>query len=188
MKKKNNAAVTSAPPAPLNRRTFAFLLDWYLGSAFSAVPVGILWNMQTGEEVINTDITLFESPYGWLAGLLGLLFGAVYYYVVPLKVWRGQTLGKRLMDIRITGEDGQPLSAGSLALRQIVGVMILEGSFMLTGQYVLQMLNMLTKGVIGKGPGYLMLGVFLISAWMVCKGGKAVHDTWAYSKVVCGKQ
>ena len=188
MKKKNNAAVTPAPPAPLNRRTFAFLLDWYLGSAFSAVPVGILWNMQTGEEVINTDITLFEAPYGWLAGALGLLFGIIYYYAVPLKVWQGQTLGKRLMALRITGEDGQPLSAGSLALRQIVGVMILEGSFMLTGQYVLQMLTMLTRGTIGKGPGYLLLAVFLISAWMVCKGGKAAHDIWAGSKVVSSHQ
>ncbi len=187
MKKKNNQAVTPDSPAPLNRRTFAFLLDWYLGSAFSAVPVGILWNMRTGETVINTDITLFEAPYGWLAGLLGLLFGAVYYYVVPLKVWRGQTLGKRLMDIRITGEDGNLLSAGSLALRQIVGVMILEGSFLMTGQYAAQMLTMLTRGMVGKAPGYLMLGLFLVSVWLVYRGGKAAHDIWAGSKVVSGK-
>ena len=35
------------------------------------------------------------------------------------------------MNIRITGEDGQPLAPDRLAVRQIAGVMILEGSFML---------------------------------------------------------
>ena len=71
-------------PAPWSRRGFAYLLDGYLGSAFSVIPVGLLWNMLTGEVVINTDLTLFDAPYGWLAGFLGLVFGAIYYYVIPM--------------------------------------------------------------------------------------------------------
>ena len=43
-------------PAPWNRRGFAYLIDGYIGSAFSVIPVGLLWNMLTGEEVINTDL------------------------------------------------------------------------------------------------------------------------------------
>ncbi len=181
MKKQRKIEVIPAPP---NKRIFAFLLDWYLGSAFSAVPVGILWNMRTGETAINTDITLFEAPWGWLAGLLGLLFGAIYFYGIPCRIWRGQTFGKRLMNIRIIGEDGQPLPADRLALRQIAGVMILEGSFMLTGKYVTQMLAMLTTGTVGTVLGYTMFAIFLLSVWMVYKGGNAVHDLWACSKVV----
>ena len=42
-------------PAPWSRRGFAYLLDGYLGSAFSVIPVGLLWNMLTEEVVINTD-------------------------------------------------------------------------------------------------------------------------------------
>ena len=187
-KNRTDKAAPKVIPAPLNRRGFAFLLDWYLGSAFSAVPVGILWNMQTGETAINTDVTLFEAPWGWLAGLLGLLFGAAYYYVVPLKIWKGQTFGKRLMNIRIVGEDGGALPAGRLAVRQLVGIMILESSFMLTGQYATQMVTMLTAGAIGNALNYLMLGAFLISVWMVFKKGKAVHDLWSDSQVVCGKE
>ncbi len=185
MKKNKTGKVTpKAVPAPLNKRTFAFLLDWYLGSALSAVPAGILWNMQTGEAAINTDITQFAFPWGWLAGLLGLLAGAVYYYLVPLRIWPGQTLGKRLMRIRITGCDDTFLPAGRLAIRQVVGIMILEGSFMITGQYATQMLTMLTAGAVGSVWNYLMLGLFLISVWMVYKNGQAVHDLWADSKVV----
>ncbi len=181
MKEKRNDVPA---PAPWNRRGFALLLDWYLGSAFSAIPVGILWNMLTGEEVINTDLMLFEQPYGWIAGVLGLLFGIVYYYVVPLWGWKGQTLGKKLMKLQIVGEDDQPLPAGRLAVRQIAGVMVLEGAFILTGQYAVQMLAMLTFGTATRVFNYLLFGVFLVSAWLAFREGKAAHDFWAHSKVV----
>ena len=153
-------------PAPWSRRGFAYLLDGYLGSAFSVIPVGLLWNMLTQEVVINTDLTLFDAPYGWLAGFLGLVFGAVYYYVIPMWVWKGQTLGKRLMNLRIVGEDNNPLPAGRLAVRQLAGVMLLEGAFLLTGQYAVQMLTMLTLGAAGKALNYLLFGVFIVSVWL----------------------
>lgn len=171
-------------PAPLARRGFAFLLDWYAGSAFSAIPVGILWNMLTGKTEINTDLSVFESPYGWLAGALGLLFGAIYYYVIPLAGWKGQTPGKRLLGIRIVGDDYEPLPAGRLAVRQIAGVMVLEGAFMLTGQYAVWMLSAITFGTARRIINYLLFGAFFISAWLVFKQGKAAHDLWAHSRVV----
>lgn len=174
-------------PAPWSRRGFAYLLDGYLGSAFSVIPVGLLWNMLTGEVVINTDLTLFDAPYGWLAGFLGLVFGAIYYYVIPMWVWKGQTLGKRLMNLRIVGEDNNPLPAGRLAVRQLAGVMLLEGAFLLTGQYAVQMLTMLTLGAAGKALNYLLFGVFIVSVWLAYRDGKAAHDIWAGSKVIDNK-
>ena len=174
-------------PAPWSRRGFAYLLDGYLGSAFSVIPVGLLWNMLTEEVVINTDLTLFDAPYGWLAGFLGLVFGAVYYYVIPMWVWKGQTLGKRLMNLRIVGEDNNPLPAGRLAVRQLAGVMLLEGAFLLTGQYAVQMFAMLTLGAVGKALNYLLFGVFIVSVWLAYRDGKAAHDIWAGSKVIDNK-
>lgn len=170
--------------AILGKRAFAFLIDWYLGSAFSVIPLGIIWNMLTKEETINTDLRLFESPYCWLAGLLGLLFGAIYYYIIPLCCWRGQTVGKKLMKLQIVGEDGTPLQVGRLAIRQIVGVMILEGAFMLTGQYALQMITILTFETVGTVLNYILFAVFIFSAFLVIKRGTAAHDILAHSKVV----
>jgi len=181
MKEKRNDIPA---PAPWNRRGFAFLLDWYMGSAFSAIPVGLMWNMLTGEKAVNTDLMLFEGAYGWIAGMLGLLFGAVYYYVIPLSVWKGQTLGKKLMRLQIVGEDYRPVPAGRLAIRQLLGVMILEGAFMLTGQYAVQMVTMLTFGTATRMLNYLLAGVFFLSAWLAFRDGKAAHDFWAHSKVI----
>ncbi len=187
MKKKKNV-VPVPEPAPWNRRGFAYVLDGYLGSAFSAIPVGLLWNMRTGEAAINTDLTLFEAPYGYLAGLLGLLFGAIYFFAIPMWVWKGQTLGKRLMNIRIIGEDNKPLPAGRLAVRQLLGVMVMEGAFLLTGQYAVQMLTMLTFGVTKRALNFLLFGVFLVSCWLAYRDGKSAHDIWAKSKVADAKE
>lgn len=187
MRKKQNV-VPAPEPAPWNRRGFAYVLDGYLGSAFSAIPVGLLWNMLTGEDVINTDLTQFQVPYGYLAGLLGLVFGAIYFFVIPMWVWKGQTLGKRLMNIRIIGEDNNPLPAGRLAVRQLFGVMVFEAAFLLTGQYAVQMLTMLSFGVTKRALSYLLFGVFLVSCWLAYRDGKAAHDIWAKSKVADGKE
>ena len=76
--------------APLNKRIFAFLIDWYFGWVFAAIPVGWLWNVLTREKTINTDILVFEKPYGLLAGVLGILFGIVYYPVLPYGAFRAE--------------------------------------------------------------------------------------------------
>lgn len=175
-------------PAPLGRRTFAFLLDWYLGSAFSTIPVGLIWNILTKDTKINTDLTLFESPYGLLAGLAGLLFGAFYFYVVPVQIWNGQTLGKRLMGIRIVGESGEPLTAGAMMLRQVAGIMLLEGAFLLTGNYFTQMVSILTFQIVGRILGYVIVALFIISACLVWKDRIALHDMLAHSIVIENKQ
>lgn len=91
------------------------------------------------------------------------------------------------MNLRIVGEDNNPLPAGRLAVRQLAGVMLLEGAFLLTGQYAVQMLAMLTLGAAGKALNYLLFGVFLISAWLAFRDGKAAHDIWAGSKVIDDK-
>lgn len=170
--------------ASLNKRAFAFVLDWYLGSAFSTIPVGLLWNRLTGEQAINTDLTLFDSPYGLLAGALGLLFGMLYFYAVPALIWEGQTFGKKLMSIKIAAEDGTALPKGRLALRQIVGILFMEGAFMLTGNYLTQMISLLTFDMVGKVVSGIMVVLFIGSVILTIKSNKSIHDFLAHSIVM----
>lgn len=170
--------------APINKRGFAFVLDWYLGSAFCTIPVGLLWNKLTNETTINTDLSLFESPYGLLAGLLGLLFGAVYFYLIPLAVWEGQTLGKKLFGVRIVAEDGTKLPAGRLAFRQLVGIILLEGTYMMTGDLIVQMISILMGETVGKVFSYVTVALFIGSIILTVKNNKAIHDFLAHSIVI----
>lgn len=174
---------TKTKKAPFNKRAFAYIIDWYFGWVFCALPVYWLWNVVTKEANINTDITLFPKPYGIVAGLLGLLFGVIYYYVVPLKL-DGQTLGKKILSLKIVGENGEKLSAANLAKRQILDVMILESSFMITGDYVAKIISMFTFDIVGKVINYVMLVTFLVSCYMAFKKGTAIHDSFGHSMVV----
>lgn len=169
--------------APLNKRLFAYLIDWYLGWVFTAIPVAYMWTVITQKMEINTDITLFEGPYGFIAGIFGVLFGILYYYVFPL-LNDGQTLGKKFLGIRIVDENGGKLNAYSLAIRQILGVMIAESSFILAGNYIAQMVGMITIKEAGTIITYLMLAIFVISCLLVIKKQKAIHDILAHSIVV----
>ena len=170
--------------ASIGKRGFAYVLDWYLGSAFTAISVGLLWNIGTGETTINTDISLFEKPYGLLAAFLGFLFGILYFYVVPAFVWEGQTIGKKLMKIRIVGENGRTLTKDKLAVRQIIGISFLESAFMLTGNYITQIISIYINEYVGMAVNYLMLFLFIGTVVLTLKKSKSIHDFLAHSMVI----
>lgn len=170
--------------ASIGKRGLAFALDWYFGSVVSAIPVQYLWNQLTGETAINTDLTLFESPYGLEAGALGLLFGILYFFVLPAFIGDGQTVGKKMLGLWITAEDGSKLPVGRMAVRQIVGIIFMEGAFMLTGNYFTQMISLLTVEQAGQYISYVMAAVFVISVILSFKGKQSVHDFLAHSIVI----
>lgn len=61
------------------------------------------------------------APNTWQA-IAALLFFAIRvpYYVLAELLWNGQTLGKRLMKIKVISHDGGPLSANALVLRNMM--------------------------------------------------------------------
>lgn len=61
------------------------------------------------------------APNTWQA-IAALLFFAIRipYYVFTELLWNGQTLGKRLMKIKVISHDGGPLSANALVLRNLM--------------------------------------------------------------------
>lgn len=170
--------------ASIGKRGLAFAFDWYFSSVVSTIPVQYLWNTLTNETQINTDLTLFESPYGLTAGALGLLFGILYFFVLPAFIWEGQTVGKKLLKLQIVSQDGSKLPVGRMALRQIVGIIFMEGAFMLTGNYFTQMISLLTIEQAGQYIGYVMAAVFVISVILSFKGKQSVHDFLAHSIVI----
>ncbi|MEL6688854.1 MAG: RDD family protein, partial [Pseudomonadota bacterium] len=54
-----------------------------------------------------------------LASLLFFMIRVPYYVIAEL-IWNGQTLGKKLMKIKVVSHDGGPLSAHALVLRNLM--------------------------------------------------------------------
>jgi uncharacterized RDD family membrane protein YckC len=93
------------------RRFAAIFIDGFLVQAAS-FAVGMVFG-------IGGAVTGMDSLAEGGASLTGLMIGLVYY--VGLQAWRGQTLGKIALGIRVIAADGNPPTWGWLLLRETIG-------------------------------------------------------------------
>ncbi|MBP3311660.1 MAG: RDD family protein [Butyricicoccus sp.] len=124
-------------PVPLIRRLAAYIVDWYLAAVLCGAPLLLVNSMRTGSTAADTSIPSGAS--GWLWGIVAILIGTAYYWLLPL-VWHGQTPGKRLMHLRIIGADGEQPAAGALFLRQAIGILLIEGAVAFPSQLLRELL------------------------------------------------
>ena len=170
-------AAHAGAPAPVARRFFAYLIDWYVGALCSAVPISLVAAKLTGD-ITNQYLVDFPSPYGLIAGAGALLCAFLYYIAIPLLVWPGQTPGKRLCGIRIELADGGPVDFPHLALRQIVGVVILEGVIANASGIWHQMATIVTGINIVHPLMYVGFAITAVSCGMILirKDHRCLHD------------
>lgn len=171
--------------ASLTRRGIAYLLDWYLGALATAFPISIISKVLTGT-MLHQDIINFKSPYGLLGGGLGLICAFLYYVIIPKCVWDGQTPGKRICNVKIVTEDNQQLTWKHILLRQIVGMILIEGT-LVSASAILHQVGMILTGIDFLTPlKYIGLAVSGISSLFVLfrKNHKAIHDYIGKTRVV----
>lgn len=171
-------------PAPVTRRFFAYLIDWYVGALCTAIPISLVAYQTTGD-MTNQFLTDFPIPFGYVAGVFALLFAFAYYIAIPLFVWPGQTPGKRLCGIMIVRTDGSPVDLAHLALRQIVGVTIIEGVIANASAIWHQMLSIATGVNFVHPLMYAGFAVTLVSCIMILvrKDHRCLHDFIGDTKV-----
>ncbi len=100
-------------------RLLAFAIDCGVILAYAAALAGI--GLGVGR-LLQTDLQTPTTSRDRLVGhgiaLATLTLPAVLYFA--LADWRGATLGKRLLGLRVVGEDGEPLRLGRSLLRSAV--------------------------------------------------------------------
>lgn len=129
-------------PVTLIRRLVAYGIDWYLATIAAGIPLLLVNSMRTGSTAIDTSIP--EGPEGWLWGSVAILFGLLYYWLIPV-LWNGATPGKKLMHLRIVSvKDGQQPSVMALLLRQGLGVLLIEGAIAFPSQLLRELLARIT--------------------------------------------
>lgn len=85
-----------------------------------AIDIGIIWAIMT---VVSLVVTLMQ----WVSYDLAVAFFILLYFVVNIGyfilselVWRGQTLGKRTMKIRVMDAHGLKLQPSQLVMRNLL--------------------------------------------------------------------
>lgn len=83
----------------MTNRAVAWGIDWIAGSLITAFPTVIFYMALTKTQEVNQNLLAFDQPYGWVAGILSLLFCIAYYVIYPYR-HNGQTCGKKFMDMK----------------------------------------------------------------------------------------
>ena len=123
VKAKTPASALVVPAPPLSR-LYAYAIDWAVGGVVSGFPAVLLYAAVTRRNDMFSDLYIFEAlGYPWavgmVAGALCILASVLYFVVVPLRVWPGQTLGKRIAHIKVLREDGTAAGPLCLVIRQV---------------------------------------------------------------------
>lgn len=170
--------------ASIIQRAIAFGIDWYVGGVLVSLPViAVLLKANPGQDAV---LELRSLPFQWAFFALGLAFivAFLFYVYIPYR-WRGQTLGKRFMKIKITDMDGCDISFNKIIKRQVIGIFLIEGSMLSITPLIWQ--------VIFYGQAYLQqrltwiyygLTVMSIILLFISKKHQMLHDTIAKTRVI----
>ena len=171
-------------------RVIAYAIDWALGGVICGLPAVAIYGLVTKRSDMFSDLYVFPSlgfSYGWsyLAGFLCFIVALVYLIYIPYKVYPGQTLGKRIMKLKIVRLDGKPLDIKTLVIRHILGLMILESVSVIVSRYLRQMLTLATGFYFEYYLTAVGAFITMVSAIIVYNtpSRRAIHDYLAKTRV-----
>lgn len=173
------------------RRISAYVIDWTLSGILIGFPGVVIFNLLCGTHELFTSLYVFPAKglsVGWsyVVCATSLMIFLVYFVVIPLKIWRGQTLGKRIFRLRIEHQDNKDLDLRTMLMRQMLGLLLVEGISTLAGTYLRQALTLLIGSYVELPLLAVAYVITMISAVLVfvSKKGLALHDLLARTCVV----
>jgi uncharacterized RDD family membrane protein YckC len=182
----NTSKVSVIYDVPSWKRFIAYMVDWYLGSIFTSLPMIMIYMKVTNTGRLNVNLFQYPKQYAMLAGNFGLLFALFYYVIVPLYIWKGQTLGKRWCHFKIIKMTGDDVSFKDLFLRQIIGIFLLEGALIFPSNLFHQILSLESNINFVAPLMYIGIVVSILSSLFVLfrKDHRAIHDLISNTKVI----
>lgn len=124
--------------AQIQKRLFAYIIDYFVGSIFVSLIPMLITSMITQETSFTAE-NFSSMPLLWqvVGGGAALLMCAGYFVLYPLqKKNLGQTFGKKVMRIRIVRTDGRELDGKTLLCREFLGSWLLESQTAFAASYI----------------------------------------------------
>ncbi|MFR1908263.1 MAG: RDD family protein [Clostridium neonatale] len=92
------------------RRSVAYIIDWYIGGVLASLPLIIIYMINNDNvTIIPQNIEIFKYPLNIIVGLLSFMVAVFYYVLVPMYIYEGQTLGKKIASLKIMSNDNLKL-------------------------------------------------------------------------------
>lgn len=181
-KKEVRQKISDASPS---KRFLAYLIDWYVGALATALPISMIAQKTYGQ-MERQDIIFFDEPLGLIAGVLALISAFLYYVIVPMYMCKGQTFGKKICNIKMVKIDNSELTFKDYLLRQVVGIILVEG-VLYSASSILHQVFALTTGINIIKPlmyiGFVIGGASFLMA-LFRQDHRAIHDYIAGTKVI----
>ena len=170
------------------RRFISYMIDWYIGGILTSLPLILTYTaMNSGNiGIIKQNINIFEYPLNIIIGILSFMVAIFYYVYVPMFISNGQTLGKKIMKLRIVSNDYTQVSKRQIFIRQFVIILLLEGSLYTSSNMLHQVLNEVTGANIVSVYNTIGIAITGISALLVImlKSRRALHDVITNTRVI----
>lgn len=168
------------------KRFFAYLVDYYVGLLCCSFPIVMANGILNQSDHMQMNLFLFDGITFYIIGIISLVVGYWFYIYIPMFVWKGQTLGKRMFHFKMLRCDGKEITWKELWIRYFIGFTLIEESFLPSSSIVRQMLTKLTGFNFVDTFIYLGLGISIVSCiiMLFSKNRQMLHDRFANTLVV----
>jgi glycopeptide antibiotics resistance protein len=130
------------------RRLVAFLIDWFIANSLARMLSAVLFAAPDSQHPLGLDVMVY----------------AVWFVGVPL-LWRGHTLGKYLVKIRLTCPNGNQVKGSQLCIRY--GLLIALPIITEVGSQALFTQQLEQQGYIGGLSAFVLLSLLALEVCLL---------------------
>ncbi len=167
------------------RRFIAAIIDWYLSTMLAATSVTFFTTSRNEISADIFNILNYDKHTALFIAIYSVCVGVMYYVLYPFFVSRGQTLGKKIMKIKVLSSNLNQITLWTIIKRELIGSTILEGGLVVTAIYIRQLLVYFTpiNYQLVMNVAYFTTLLSLVIAYFD-KSGRTIHDLVSDTVVV----
>lgn len=170
----------------------AYFLDHYLQILISSIPIFILWiiaNQSIGSNDKIANIDTLPSSWQLPAVLMVILIMMAYNIILPLYIYEGQTLGKKLIGIKIVKMNGEKAGLVNYLIRYL-SIMALEANTYFSAIGGVLFYFLAKQFDFAMQWNNILAVIFVLSAILASlnKDRRSIHDFISGTKVINVKE